>query len=208
MGGDRVASSWSEHRTPAVILAISTSSPVVSVALLGPGGSIAEREASAPRNASEWVVRFTDELLSLAKADLTGCRTIVVDTGPGSFTGVKVGVTMAKIWAELAGAELRAISSFDLIDPAAIVALPLRTGMWLLRHPGREAEVVDELPSGLVPAYGRDGGRCPRAASAFHRLEFSHVAGALDLVPAYVAEPNISVPKVAFRKAPATDSGP
>ena len=41
----------------------------------------------------------------------------VVDVGPGSFTGVRVGVTFAKVLAGETGAELAAVSSFDLVDP-------------------------------------------------------------------------------------------
>ena len=73
------------------ILALETTDRVVSVALLTDSGCL-EKRIESPLRHEETVMPAVDELLAeagLAPADLTA---IAVDVGPGSFTGVRIGV--------------------------------------------------------------------------------------------------------------------
>ncbi|MBG9988421.1 tRNA (adenosine(37)-N6)-threonylcarbamoyltransferase complex dimerization subunit type 1 TsaB [Aerococcaceae bacterium DSM 111176] len=56
--------------------------------------------------------------LTLAPKDISG---IIVGVGPGSYTGLRIGVTIAKTWAESLKIPLSAISSLALMLPNALL---------------------------------------------------------------------------------------
>ncbi|QYK59542.1 MAG: hypothetical protein KF884_05510 [Fimbriimonadaceae bacterium] len=175
-------------------LVVSTSSPWVSVALIGPHGLTAHGRAEAHRAASGAVVELVQGALDRAGARLESIRLFVADVGPGSFSGVKVGVTMVKSWGLALGSPVGGVSAFDLVDPQESVALPVRKGLWLLRTPGQEPVPVAEPPSG-ARGYGWEGADgFPDAARA--ALTMTRQLSPSELVPAYLSEPSISVPKV------------
>jgi hypothetical protein len=177
-------------------LVVSTSSPWASVALFGPEGFRAQGRARADRAASGAIVELAQEVLSRFGTGLEHVELFVADVGPGSFSGVKVGVTMVKSWGLALNRQVGGVSAFDLVEPHATVALPVRKGLWLMRVPGQAPVPVAEPPLG-VRGYGWEGADgFPDAARAdlakIRRLPPS------ELVPAYLAEPSISVPKEPF----------
>jgi tRNA threonylcarbamoyladenosine biosynthesis protein TsaB len=86
-----------------LVLGIDTCGPTGSVALarIGFDGAeiLAEKEL-AGRSYSATLILAVDELLSRVDTNLGSLRAIVVVNGPGSFTGVRVGVSAAKGLAE------------------------------------------------------------------------------------------------------------
>jgi hypothetical protein len=162
---------------------ISTSSPMVTVAILEDGVVLASRTESAPMRASGAVMRLLDELG--ASVDL-----YVADVGPGSFTGVKVGVTIAKTLAFAEGVKVAGLSAFDLINPSGSAAVPSRKG----KHLVRDSSGTDELPS--------DHRRVELAVKGFPSAENAALLHGrlqpmdpVELMPNYVLEPSISTPK-------------
>lgn len=83
-----------------ILLAISTSGPVASAALLQDGVLLRKAEGPRERTHSETIMG----LIQQAYGDLEpyGIDALAVDVGPGSFTGVRIGVcvanAMAKAW--------------------------------------------------------------------------------------------------------------
>jgi len=73
------------------ILAIDTVTEACSAALWF-DGEVRERFAVEPRRHTELILPMVEELLAEAGIDLARLDALAVDRGPGSFTGVRVGV--------------------------------------------------------------------------------------------------------------------
>ncbi|WP_395623829.1 tRNA (adenosine(37)-N6)-threonylcarbamoyltransferase complex dimerization subunit type 1 TsaB [Sphingomonas daechungensis] len=94
-----------------MILAIDTSTAACSAALFDSGGRcIAQRDEVIGRGHSERLVPMLDEMLEGRRADR-----IVVGVGPGSFTGIRVGIAAAQGLAIAWNCELAGMSSLALI---------------------------------------------------------------------------------------------
>ena len=100
------------------LLLIDTCGTVGSVALATEGGVVARAEM-AGRSASERLVAVVREMLAAAGWSLRELTAIVVVSGPGSFTGVRVGLSAAKGFSEAAGVPVVAISRLGVLAAAA-----------------------------------------------------------------------------------------
>jgi len=78
------------------ILAIETSSDICSIALIKEGKCNAIVEKSVPRQHAEVLPIFYNELLAKGKFDLNDIDAIAVSIGPGSFTGLRIGLSYSK----------------------------------------------------------------------------------------------------------------
>lgn len=117
------------------LLLISTSARAQLVALQSPGGLL-ERTGVWRRGEPRTLLRTIDELLAEAAAtaaDLTG---IVCDVGPGSFTGIRFGLSTARTLAWALKVPTFAASSLEVmlheaaLDPSSSIALlPSRRGI-------------------------------------------------------------------------------
>jgi tRNA threonylcarbamoyladenosine biosynthesis protein TsaB len=95
-------------------LIIETATAACSAALIGPGGTVIDQR-------HELVGRGHAERLLPMIAELLGAHVpaaILVDCGPGSFTGVRVGLAAAHGLAIGWGIKVRGYSSLDLIATA------------------------------------------------------------------------------------------
>ncbi len=78
-----------------MILGIDTSAAQCAVALLGAGEPVVERRAME-RGHAEHLFPMIDKVLARAGIGYEGVGRIAVCTGPGSFTGVRIGVAAAR----------------------------------------------------------------------------------------------------------------
>lgn len=181
-------------------MAISASSRLASVAVLTEAGEIRMAlEEDAPRNASGACLHMMSRLREAGL--LKDVRAFAADTGPGSFIGARVGVTLAKTLAFARGVGCYGSSSFDLISPSASVAIPNRKGEWLIRLPGEEPRVTRTLPADCV-GYGEG-----IAEQVFpNAFRFAGLIAGLTIIPperllpTYVVDPSISKPRVPYRE--------
>lgn len=98
-----------------MILAIDTSTAACSAALFGSAGEcMAHRDELIGRGHSERLVPMLDELLEGRRAD-----SILVGVGPGSFTGIRVGLAAAQGLSIAWGCELGGMSSLALLAAGA-----------------------------------------------------------------------------------------
>ena len=140
-----------------MILGIETASTDLSVALAGPDGAALGSAAwsSDRRQAHELLPRLL-ELIEGAGLALAECRAIAVGLGPGSFTGLRVGLSVAKGIAFSLGVPIVGIPSLEAwlaAEPERAVALT-RAGAaeaYLLER-GAAAPIV--VPSAALAGLG------------------------------------------------------
>ena len=80
----------------ALILSIETATPVCSVALSKDHDLIALKESIKKNSHSEVVTVFIEELIKENKLFFTDLDAVAVSKGPGSYTGLRIGVSTAK----------------------------------------------------------------------------------------------------------------
>lgn len=78
------------------ILNIETSTNVCSVALSEDGACIFSQEDHSGPNHGERLGTFVDEALSFADSHAIPVNAVAVSSGPGSYTGLRIGTSMAK----------------------------------------------------------------------------------------------------------------
>ncbi|MFN2385812.1 MAG: tRNA (adenosine(37)-N6)-threonylcarbamoyltransferase complex dimerization subunit type 1 TsaB [Thermoanaerobaculia bacterium] len=100
------------------VIAFDTASPVPSVAVLR-GGDLFEQKLSTERRASEDLLPALDACLAAAGARLADCERIVVCAGPGSFTGVRIGLATAWGLRRALGIPLETVSTLEAMAEAA-----------------------------------------------------------------------------------------
>jgi tRNA threonylcarbamoyladenosine biosynthesis protein TsaB len=108
-----------------LLLALETSVPTARVAVLGPDGAVrATGEKTAARHSSN-LLRLCDEALRAAGIDVAGLGAIACGAGPGSFTGLRVGLAVAKGLALPTGLPLVLIPSLEALAHDLAGATPL-----------------------------------------------------------------------------------
>ena len=203
------------------ILVIETATAACSVALIERGAMIARAHEVVGRGHAERLLPMIAELPDGGRADR-----ILVDVGPGSFTGVRVGIAAARGLALGWGAQVAGMSSLALVAAAAFARLspngssaPLPPVLAAVLEAGHgevfmqlfspELEPVAPLASltpaaaihalGHVPAVGNGVGRLLAIDPGLDAREALPDAGdALLLPPALLALP----PRPLYGRAP------
>lgn len=78
---------------------IDTSLPDVSIALVKDGNVLSKVEKQTSGKHSEYVLKLIEDILNENKLSTKDVDEIIVVNGPGSFTGIRIGVTIAKVFA-------------------------------------------------------------------------------------------------------------
>jgi len=100
------------------ILALETTEKFGSVALLEGSRVLAEMMLPKDRRSSQTLHPALQTLLSTAQITPQDIGCVAVVAGPGSFTGLRVGVTAAKVFAYTTGARVVALDTFQTIASA------------------------------------------------------------------------------------------
>lgn len=188
-----------------VVVAVGSSSPIAGVAVFKNGELLISLNKEAPMAASGALMTQLDEGLRRVGIDPHDVDLFVADVGPGSFTGVKVGVIIAKTLSFAFGKGVAGVESFDLICADGPAAVPSRKNMYLVRaERGSAAEEVTEEDPRLRMASGY-GARFkdptfPLPERVGPLLPMLKVVRPEELVPNYVLEPSISVPKKPYTR--------
>ncbi|PWF99397.1 tRNA (adenosine(37)-N6)-threonylcarbamoyltransferase complex dimerization subunit type 1 TsaB [Levilactobacillus bambusae] len=93
------------------VLAIETSNRPLSVAILEDHHILAETTLTARRKHAQDLLPEIERLMDLVGFTPDQIDRVVVASGPGSYTGLRIGATTAKTWAATMNTELVGISS-------------------------------------------------------------------------------------------------
>jgi len=98
-----------------LILAVDTSSPAGSLAVLKGTRTIGTVAAWTAELYSSRMLRQLEFLLRELSLSLDDFDLFTVANGPGSFTGLRVGLTAVKGWAEVHGKPIAAVSTLEAV---------------------------------------------------------------------------------------------
>lgn len=99
-----------------LILAIDTSTKIGTVALYEKNrGVLGEITLNSGNNHSENIMDSINQLFKLTKKKVEEVDRVAVSTGPGSFTGIRIGVAVAKGLAYSLGRDIVGINELDSI---------------------------------------------------------------------------------------------
>ena len=101
-------------------LAFDTATSVATSALIEDGETLAERAGQAKR-----LLEDVNALLSEADAETSELGRIVVGTGPGSFTSLRIGLAAARALALALDVKVAGVSTLDALAAGAPGALPI-----------------------------------------------------------------------------------
>ncbi len=118
-------------------LFISTFSELITIGLLKDGKEIDRLEQVSSRNHSIYTIPMIEELLDKNEIKTNYLNEIIVVNGPGSFTGVRIGVTIAKTLAYTLDITIKTITSLEAYavsytsDKNKLVAIPDLKGKYI-----------------------------------------------------------------------------
>lgn len=97
------------------ILAIETSNDICSVSILEDNNLILELKEDTAKNHSEALVPLIDRLFEETHLSLNEIDLFAVDIGPGSFTGIRIGLSTIKAFCDVTNKPCVGISSLEAL---------------------------------------------------------------------------------------------
>ncbi|MCX6734446.1 MAG: tRNA (adenosine(37)-N6)-threonylcarbamoyltransferase complex dimerization subunit type 1 TsaB [Candidatus Peregrinibacteria bacterium] len=133
-----------------LILAINSASSKTGIALFEVVNSkvktLAKNTWAAKNNEAEKLMPGIDALLKKKKKTYENLDQIYVVKGPGSFTGLRVGVTVANTIASLVDADLIGITTFDFLHSQTKLPILLfagKGGVFLSKNATEKPELIN-----------------------------------------------------------------
>jgi len=112
------------HDSPLNILALDSAGSACSVALWRDGRIAAHRVAEMEHGHAEALIPMVQAVMGEAGMAYSDLDLIAAGTGPGSYTGVRVGLAAARAIASAAGKPLTGVSNFEAILAACAPDVP------------------------------------------------------------------------------------
>jgi tRNA threonylcarbamoyladenosine biosynthesis protein TsaB len=161
-----------------LVLAVDTSGIMGSLAVVKDGDILGVVSTSSDEAYSSRMFRQLEFLLTELKVGLPAFDLFAVTAGPGSFTGLRVGLAAVKGWAEVYA---RPIAAVSVLEAVAVQALA-KEGMVAAILDGRRGQIF-----GALYAAGSDGLRELVPACVLDASEF------LDSVAAQVGNGKLTI---------------
>lgn len=117
-------------------LFISTYSELITIGLFKDNKLLMQKEKESEKSHSIYLVPMIDEILKENNIECQDLKEILVVNGPGSFTGIRLGVTVAKTLAYTLNIPIKTISSIEAIsvsikEPNKIITISDTKGKYL-----------------------------------------------------------------------------
>lgn len=215
------------------VLALDTGSPTVSVAL-SLDGEVAAQRADRARNSSSRLLEMIDDCLETVNLEPAGLDLLVGVRGPGSFTGLRVGLATLQGMHQALGIPTATVTTFEVL--ASLGAPEFTRGLtcvdamrdeWMVQEfdtlspplsttPPRvlsTRELVVGNPGCLIgfgasrlhPLFGSTAARCVEPGPlAPQALRLLTFPGVFDWHATSLSEPLYLMPPAATRPAPAS----
>jgi tRNA threonylcarbamoyladenosine biosynthesis protein TsaB len=139
-----------------LVLAFDTATDVATSALVQDGEVVGERASRAVR-----ILEDVDSLLAGAVLEREAIEGIVVGTGPGSYTGLRMGLVTARALAIALGAPVAGVSTLDALATGAPGAHPVidakRSEVFALDEGSPAVMPAENLPVKPGDVYVGDG---------------------------------------------------
>lgn len=141
------------------LLLIETATPVCSVALASDGEILAERSSAEPNAHSSRLSVFVNELMEQTGLVPAQLDAVCVSSGPGSYTGLRIGVSSAKGFCYALGKPLLAVPTLQGMAAQYFAQHPDYRGLVCPMIDARRMEcytAIYESPFHEVRAVGAD----------------------------------------------------
>lgn len=102
------------------VLALDTSTECLSVALTRDGSTVCEINLVVRAGHAGMILSVIDEVLKKTETPRTAIDLVAVGTGPGSFTGLRIGIATAKGLAASLGCRFVGVPTLDTMAHAAV----------------------------------------------------------------------------------------
>ena len=159
-----------------LMLSLSTSGPIASAAVIKDGQVLSREVGGHGRTHSETIMPLCEKALHTAGYTPADMDAFGVDAGPGSFTGVRIGICAANAMAAAFGKPVAAASSLEgllygIDNACALLDCRNGNGYAMVKYEGFSPEpmavVIDDLLSTL-PRRHTHGRRRSRHAPRTH----------------------------------------
>lgn len=124
------------------ILLLETATPTCSAAIDTDGAIVAERHSSDPNAHSTRLSVFVDEMMKEAQLSPSNLDAVCVSSGPGSYTGLRIGVSAAKGFCYALGIPLLSVPT-----PKSMAAL------YFAKHPDYQGLVCPMIDARRMECY-------------------------------------------------------
>jgi len=187
-----------------LILALDTATLVSSVALAAPDRLLAELTLQTKKTHSERLMPHIEQLLALADADKADIGAVAVSIGPGSFTGLRIGLATAKALAyalriPLVGVPTLAALAFGCPAPGALLAPTMdaqKGNIYVALYRWQDGDLVEEMPPAVM---GHAAAAADLAAHGGQALILGEAVGLYGDVfrqaGHVLAEPHVAMPR-------------
>jgi tRNA threonylcarbamoyladenosine biosynthesis protein TsaB len=101
------------------VLAIETATPLASAAIVDEDGVLAESVLRAPMFHLEWLLPAVEAMLSHLAMTPNAIQGVAVSSGPGGFTGLRIGIATAAAWATMRRVPLLGVSTLEALARVA-----------------------------------------------------------------------------------------
>ncbi|MEB2776874.1 tRNA (adenosine(37)-N6)-threonylcarbamoyltransferase complex dimerization subunit type 1 TsaB [Algoriphagus sp. D3-2-R+10] len=128
----------------AIILSLETSTPICSIAVHKNGILLGERSLDVPGAHSEKLMGMIEDILDECNLTIRQINAVAVSEGPGSYTGLRIGVSVAKGLAFAGDIPLIGVSTLEALSFGAKSQMDSR-GVIIAMLDARRMEVYREV---------------------------------------------------------------
>ncbi len=127
-----------------MILALRTDNPTAELHLLKEGVQIDQELWQAHRELSNTLLLKIEQILERNHSTLNSLEAIVVFKGPGSFTGLRIGITVANTLAFSLQVPITGISRDDWLQKGVDTVRKTKAGQLIMPEYGADARITKQ----------------------------------------------------------------